>query len=46
MKVGIIGSGLVAQTLGQAFMAEKNEVMISSRHPDKEELKKWKSANT
>jgi predicted dinucleotide-binding enzyme len=45
MKVGIIGSGLVAQTLGQAFLAEKNEVMISSRHSDKEEMKKWKVAN-
>jgi predicted dinucleotide-binding enzyme len=45
MKIGVIGSGLVAQTLGEAFIAEKNEVMISSRHSEKEELKKWKAAN-
>ena len=45
MKIGIIGSGLVAQTLGRAFIAEKNEVMLGSRDPEKEDIKKWKAAN-
>lgn len=45
MKVGIIGSGEVAQTLGRAFLSEGNEVMLGSRDPGKEPIKKWKAAN-
>ena len=45
MKVGIIGSGEVAQTLGSAFLSEGNEVMLGSRDPEKEAIKKWKTAN-
>jgi predicted dinucleotide-binding enzyme len=45
MKVGIIGSGIVGQTLGTAFLAEGYEVMIGTRNPGKEEVKKWKVAN-
>ena len=45
MKVGIIGSGVVAQTLGKAFIAEGYEVMLGSRDAHKESLGKWKAAN-
>src|SRR5215475_5653016 len=45
MKVGIIGSGEVGQTLGSAFLSEGNEVMLGSRHPSKDEVVKWKKAN-
>ena len=45
MKVGIIGSGEVGQTLGSAFLSEGNEVMLGSRNPGKDEVVKWKKAN-
>ncbi|NLR62636.1 NAD(P)-binding domain-containing protein [Chitinophaga polysaccharea] len=45
MKVGIIGSGAVGQTLATAFLAEGHEVMLGTRNPDKEEVKNWKSKN-
>ena len=45
MKVGIIGSGIVAQTLGKAFLTEGDEVMLGSRDTKKEAVTKWKAAN-
>ena len=42
MKLGFIGSGGVAQTLGTAFLAKGYEVMLSSRSPEK--LDEWKQA--
>jgi len=45
MKVGIIGSGIVAQTLGKAFITEGYEVMLGSRDAKKEAVTKWKAAN-
>ena len=45
MKIGIIGSGEVAQTLGRAFITEGNEVMLGSRDPQKDAIKKWKAQN-
>lgn len=45
MKIGIIGSGIVAQTLGKAFITEGNEVMLGSRDPLKDSIKKWKAEN-
>jgi 8-hydroxy-5-deazaflavin:NADPH oxidoreductase len=45
MKIGIIGSGIVAQVLGKAFISEGNEVTMGSRDPKKEEMIKWKAAN-
>ena len=45
MKVGIIGSGIVAQTLGKAFINEGYEVMLGSRDPKKEAVTKWRAAN-
>jgi 8-hydroxy-5-deazaflavin:NADPH oxidoreductase len=45
MKVGVIGSGIVAQVLGNAFIAEGYEVMMGSRDPKKEAIIKWKKSN-
>ena len=45
MKIGIIGSGIVAQTLGKAFLTEGHELMLGSRDPKKATLKKWNAEN-
>ncbi|HEV3221510.1 MAG TPA: NAD(P)-binding domain-containing protein [Puia sp.] len=45
MKIGILGSGEVAQTLGTAFLTEGYEVKLGSRNPLKDVLKKWKAKN-
>jgi predicted dinucleotide-binding enzyme len=39
MKIGIIGSGMVAQQLGLGFLKLGHEVMLGTRHPDK--LNEW-----
>ena len=38
MKVGIIGSGAVGQTLAKAFKSEGYEVMLGTRNPSKKEI--------
>jgi predicted dinucleotide-binding enzyme len=43
MKIGILGSGTVAQTLGSGFLKRGHEVFVGSRTPDK--LADWKSQN-
>lgn len=45
MRIGIIGSGEVGQTLSTAFLTEGYEVMMGTRNPGKEEVQKWKQAN-
>src|SRR6266571_6063529 len=42
MKVGILGSGVVATTLGRGFAGHGHSVMIGSRTPDSEKLKLWR----
>jgi predicted dinucleotide-binding enzyme len=42
MKIGIIGSGVVGQTLGKAFITEGYSVMMGTRNTAKEEVVKWK----
>ena len=42
LKVGILGSGDVAKTLGRGFAAHGNSVKLGSRTPDSEKLKEWK----
>ncbi len=39
MKVGIIGSGVVAQALGDGFIKHGHEVMLGTREPAK--LANW-----
>ena len=43
MKVGILGSGVVGQTLATGFLKHGYEVMVGSRDPSK--LADWKSKN-
>ena len=44
MKVGILGSGDVAQALGHGFLATGHSVRLGSRNPDAEGLVAWRSA--
>jgi 8-hydroxy-5-deazaflavin:NADPH oxidoreductase len=44
MRVGIIGSGVVGQTLGKAFAEHGHEVKLGSRTPEKPELVAWKGS--
>jgi len=46
MKIGIIGSGVVGQTLAKAFLAEGYTVQLGTRNTLKEELIKFKKENT
>jgi len=39
-RIGIIGSGIVARTLGNGFLSHNYEVMLGTRHTDK--LQDWK----
>ena len=41
MKVGLLGSGTVAQTLGNGFVSHGYEVMLGTRNPAK--LADWKA---
>jgi len=43
MKVGIIGSGVVAQTLGSGFLTHGYAVMLGTRNPTK--LSEWATHN-
>lgn len=45
MKIGVIGSGEVGQTLGTAFLTEGHDVMLGTRDLEKDVVKKWKSEN-
>jgi predicted dinucleotide-binding enzyme len=44
-KIGILGTGLVGQVLGDAFLKEGNRVMLGTRDTQKEELEKWKTSH-
>jgi predicted dinucleotide-binding enzyme len=41
MKIGILGSGNVGQTLGSGFVAAGHEVKIGSRDPRKAAIQEW-----
>ncbi|MFN8672715.1 MAG: NAD(P)-binding domain-containing protein [Candidatus Sericytochromatia bacterium] len=43
MKIGILGSGNVAKTLGTGFLKNNHEVMLGSRNIEK--LKEWVASN-
>jgi predicted dinucleotide-binding enzyme len=45
MKIGIIGSAVVGQTLAKAFKTEGYDVMLGTRNTSKEEVVKFKSEN-
>lgn len=43
MNIGIIGTGVVGQTLGKGLAAKGHSVKIGSRNPNSEKLKEWES---
>jgi 3-hydroxyisobutyrate dehydrogenase-like beta-hydroxyacid dehydrogenase len=43
MKIGILGSGGVAQTLAAGFLTHGHDVTLGTRHPDK--LSEWGTKN-
>ena len=43
MKVGILGSGAVGQSLGLGFAGLGDEVKLGSRTPGKDEIKAWRA---
>jgi predicted dinucleotide-binding enzyme len=45
MKIGIIGSGDVARTLGDGLVAAGHDVMIGTRDVKRKELKSWHKKN-
>jgi 8-hydroxy-5-deazaflavin:NADPH oxidoreductase len=42
MKIGIIGSGDVAQSLSKGLIGLGHQVMLGTRNPEKKELTSWK----
>jgi len=45
MKIGIIGSGVVGQTLAQGFSAEGHQVMLGTRDTGKQEVRDFAKSN-
>lgn len=45
MKIGIIGSAVVGQTLAKAFKSEGHDVMLGTRDTSKEDVVKFKNEN-
>jgi predicted dinucleotide-binding enzyme len=45
MKVGILGSGIVGQTLGAGFLKHGHEVTLGTRDPKKTAAQEWVSSN-
>ncbi len=45
MKIGIVGSGTVGQTLGGGFLKHGHQVMLGTRNVNKSEIWAWKQVN-
>jgi 8-hydroxy-5-deazaflavin:NADPH oxidoreductase len=45
MKIGVIGSGDVARTLGKGFISRGQEVKLGSRDPGSDKVKAWVREN-
>ncbi|QIP15817.1 NAD(P)-binding domain-containing protein [Spirosoma aureum] len=45
MKVGVIGSGTVGQSLAKAFVSEGHDVILGTRNPNKEDIVTLKNEN-
>ena len=41
MKIGILGTGVVGQSLGRGFAGRGHDVMIGSRDPGSGKLDEW-----
>jgi len=44
MKIGILGSGTVAQTLGKAWAAKNHEIYMGARNPAQDTIIAWQEA--
>ncbi|HXW76622.1 MAG TPA: NAD(P)-binding domain-containing protein, partial [Candidatus Eremiobacteraceae bacterium] len=44
MKIAILGSGDVGQSLAQGFLSRGHEVMMGSREPRSDRLEQWRAA--
>src|SRR5262249_47177892 len=45
MKVGVLGSGTVGQTLAAGFLKHKHEVMVGTREPQDKDVQAWTAKN-
>jgi predicted dinucleotide-binding enzyme len=45
MKIGVLGSGIVGQVLASGFLKHGHEAMLSSRDPQKAEVREWLGKN-
>src|SRR5579872_7331507 len=45
MKIGILGSGVVGQTLASGFLKHGHEAMLGTRDPKKPDVQKWVGEN-
>jgi len=45
MKIGVLGSGIVGQTLASGFLKHGHQVMLGTRNPQKPEVQKWLKEN-
>jgi len=43
MKIGVLGSGVVGQTLGSGFASQGHPVMMGTRETDADSVRKWLS---
>src|SRR5271166_4811931 len=41
MKIGVLGSGTVGQTLGAGFLKHGHPVMLGTRNPRKPDVESW-----
>src|SRR5262245_20423168 len=40
-KIGVLGSGVVGKSLAEGFLKHGYDVMLGTRDPDKDEIRKW-----
>ena len=45
MKIGVLGSGTVGQTLAAGFLKHGHTVRIGTRHPDAKDIQAWLAKN-
>jgi len=46
MRIGILGSGIVARTLGSGFIKHGHQVTLGTREPNQQEVRDWATKNT
>jgi len=45
MRIGILGSGIVARTLGSGFIKHGHQVTLGTREPNQKEVRDWATKN-